>query len=198
MRYPDFLKTLIVLSLLCINGTLPLAAEDARQPPASFFDLTALDIQGKPVDFESFRGKVLLAVNTASYCGFTSQYKGLEELFQRYRDRGFLVLGFPSNDFGEQEPGTNAEIKKFCELRFKTTFPMFEKGSVSGDSRQPVYRFLTEQSAEEFRGDPGWNFVKFLVDRNGKVVGRFSSTTAPSSNELKHAIEAALQEEPPS
>lgn len=158
----------------------------------SLYALTASSISGEQLALSQFRGKVALVVNTASECGFTSQYKGLEELYQEYKDRGFVVLGFPSNDFGGQEPGSNEEIKKFCELKFHTTFPMFAKGEVTGPAKQQVYRFLTEQSAEEFRGDPGWNFVKFLVDREGRVVGRFSSMTKLSSRSLRAALEKVL------
>ena len=160
----------------------------------SFFDLSAQLITGEPVQLATYQGKVLLVVNTASECGFTSQYKGLEELYQEYKDRGLVVLGFPSNDFGGQEPGSDAEMKKICELKFRTTFPMFAKGAVKGGEKQGVYVYLTEQSREEFRGDPGWNFVKFLVNRKGQVVGRFSSMTRPSSGSLRKAIEAALGE----
>lgn len=158
----------------------------------SLYELTATSISGEPLPLSQFRGKVALVVNTASECGFTSQYKGLEELYEEYMDRGFVVLGFPSNNFGGQEPGSNEEIKKFCELKFHTTFPMFAKGDVKGPAKQPVYQFLTEQSAEEFRGDPGWNFVKFLVDRKGRVVGRFSSMTRPASRSLRAEVEKLL------
>lgn len=158
----------------------------------SVYALSVPDIRGVSRPLVEFKGKVALVVNTASRCGFTSQYAGLEELYQRFRERGFVVLAFPSNDFGGQEPGSNEEIKKFCELRFKTTFPVFAKGAVSGAGKQPVYRLLTESSDPKFRGDPGWNFVKFLVNREGQVVARFSSMTAPLDSDLVQAVEREL------
>jgi len=166
---------------------------NAETKSASLYDLTAVSVAGEPVSLSTYRGTVALVVNTASQCGFTSQYKGLEELYKKFKDRGFVVLGFPSNDFGRQEPGSNAEIKKFCELKYRTTFPVFEKNPVTGNEKQPVYKFLTEESAEEFQGDPGWNFVKFLVDKNGVVIGRFSSMTGPTSGKIERAIEEALE-----
>lgn len=167
------------------------ALAETRTP--SLYELSATSISGESVPLSTYRGTVALVVNTASQCGFTSQYKGLEEIYQKYKDRGFVVLGFPSNDFGRQEPGSNAEIKQFCELKYRTTFPMFEKNPVSGGEKQPVYTFLTEKSAPEFQGDPGWNFVKFLVDKSGVVIGRFSSMTSPTSGKIEEAIEAALR-----
>ena len=157
----------------------------------SLHSYTIMDIGGNEVSLSKFKGQVLLIVNTASKCGFTPQYQALEELYQSYRDRGFSVLGFPSNDFGGQEPGSNSEIKEFCDLKYRTTFPMFEKGPVTGD-KQPVYMFLTELSDPSFHGDPGWNFVKFLVNKDGRVVGRFSSMTSPTSKKIKRAIEELL------
>ena len=162
--------------------------------PQSLYDLSAGGLDGQKIELATFSGKVALVVNTASKCGFTSQYKDLESVYQEYKDQGFVVLGFPSNDFGGQEPGTNQEIKTFCELKYKTTFPVFAKGSVSGTEKQPVYKFLTEQSEKDYQGDPGWNFVKFLVDKQGKVVGRFSSITSPNGRKLRSAIEAMLKE----
>lgn len=166
----------------------------AEVPAAkSVFDLSATDVSGVVRSLSEYRGKVALVVNTASNCGFTSQYRGLEELYNRYRDRGFIVLAFPSNDFGQQEPGSNAEIKTFCELKYKTTFPVFAKGPVKGAQKQPTYHFLTELSAKDFQGDPGWNFVKFLVDKNGTVVDRFSSATTPTDSDITDKIEELLK-----
>lgn len=158
----------------------------------NFFELSATDIAGEVVHFSRFAGKVVLCANTASNCGFTGQYKDLEEIYQKYKDQGLVVLGFPSNDFGGQEPGSNQEIKEFCSFQYRTTFPMFEKAAVKGENKQPVYKFLCEQSAKEFQGDPGWNFIKFLIGKNGAVVGRFTSLISPSSKKVKAAIEAAL------
>jgi glutathione peroxidase len=180
---------LVVFSFLSQSPRLA----NADGPEAkSLYHLSVTDVSGTQRALSEYRGKVALVVNTASGCGFTPQYKGLEELFQRYKDRGFVVLAFPSNDFGQQEPGSNAEIKKFCELKYKTTFPVFAKGPVSGEQKQPVYRFLTELSAKEFQGDPGWNFVKFLVDKEGIVVDRFSSMTTPMSSTVTQRIEDLL------
>jgi glutathione peroxidase len=197
----SIVSLILVLPLVVITffgGTRLMAQSDTTTatPTAtshSFYDLRVKTLSGEDVSLERFRGKVALVVNTASNCGFTSQYKGLEELYQKYKERGFVVLGFPSNDFGGQEPGSNAEIKQFCELKYRTTFPMFEKNAVSGDDKQPAYKFLTELSASEFHGDPGWNFVKFLVDKNGTVIGRFSSMTSPAGGKIERAIEAALK-----
>lgn len=158
----------------------------------SLYDYSVTDLQGNALPLSQYRGKVALVVNTASECGFTSQYKDLEEVYQLYKERGFVVLGFPSNDFGAQEPGSNQEIKKFCELKYHTTFPIFSKGAVSGEQKQPTYKFLTEQSDEQFRGDPGWNFVKFLVNREGQVVGRFTSMRSPTGSAIVRAIEEQL------
>ncbi|MCB0338596.1 MAG: glutathione peroxidase [Bdellovibrionales bacterium] len=157
----------------------------------SFYKFEVRDAQGNLVHLSNFAGSVCLVVNTASKCGFTPQYKGLEELYKKYLDRGFVVMAFPSNDFGNQEPGSDSEIKEFCEIGFGVTFPLFTKASVKGDQKQPVYKFLTE-SNPKFSGDPGWNFVKFLVSREGKVVNRFSSLTGPTSKKLTKAIEKEL------
>ncbi len=159
---------------------------------SSLYDFTVEGISGEQVALAQFKGKVSLVVNTASRCGFTSQYAGLQELYDKYRERGFVVLAFPSNNFGAQEPGSNAEIQQFCELKFKTTFPIFGKINVKGDKRHPLYSFLTTESAEDYHGDPGWNFVKFLIDKEGQVVGRFSSMTGPSSKKIARAIESLL------
>ena len=158
----------------------------------SLYDYSVQNTKGETVSLEKYRGSVALVVNTASRCGFTGQYKDLEVVYSKFKDRGFVVLAFPSNDFGAQEPGTDREIEDFCELNFNTTFPLFTKAPVSGEAKQPVYRFLTEASAEEFRGDPGWNFVKFLVDRDGKVAGRFSSMRSPSGKAITRLIEELL------
>jgi len=163
----------------------------AAEPTGSLYDLSGTLLNGDPIKLERFRGNVALVVNTASKCGFTSQYKGLQSLFERYLDRGFIVLGFPSNDFGAQEPGDATEIQHFCERNYGVTFPLFEKASVTGAEKQEIYKFLTERSPG-FEGDPGWNFVKFLVDRRGVVIGRFSSMTRPEGKKLVEAIETAL------
>ena len=156
----------------------------------TFFDLQASDNTGKLVAFSQFAGSVCLVVNTASKCGFTKQYASLQRLFDTYRERGFYVLAFPSNDFAEQEPGSDAEIKSFCQLNYGVSFPLFAKGPVAGAAKQPVYRFLTESGPSHTHGDPGWNFVKILINRQGEVVGRFSALRDPMSTKIRKAIEA--------
>jgi glutathione peroxidase len=158
----------------------------------SLYDFTVRSIEGAEVPLAHFRGNVALVVNTASKCGFTRQYSDLQHLFERYRDRGFIVFGFPSNDYLRQEPGTPEEIARFCSMNFGVTFPLFAKGSVRGAKKQPVYKFLTEESNRKFQGDPGWNFVKFLVDRDGRVVNRFSAITKPLSRKIVQALEEQL------
>jgi len=146
------------------------------------FDFTAQDIAGKDVDLSQYQGKVLLIVNTASKCGFTPQYKGLQAIFEKYRERGFEVLGFPCNQFGHQEPGDEAQISEFCELNFGVDFPLFGKIDVNGDDAHPLYRHLKEE-APGLLGSKAvkWNFTKFLVNRDGQVVKRYAPTDKPES-----------------
>jgi glutathione peroxidase len=146
----------------------------------SIYDLSAIAINGEPISFSNYKDKVILIVNTASQCGFTPQYKGLEELYQKYSSQGLVILGFPCNQFGQQEPGDSQQIKDFCETRFKVTFPLFEKIDVNGENAHPLYQFLSK-SAPGIFGTEGikWNFTKFLVDRQGNVIKRFPSTTKP-------------------
>jgi len=165
-------------------------ALSATAHAASIYDVPLKTIDGKETTLKEYKGKTLLIVNTASGCGYTPQYKGLQQLYLKYKDKGLVVLGFPSNDFGKQEPGTNGEIKKFCELKYKTTFPIFEKNPVLGDSKQPLYALLIQNAKNH---DPiGWNFEKFLVDKTGRVAGRFKSAVEPESDILKTAIETEL------
>jgi glutathione peroxidase len=160
----------------------------------SVYDFTMKDIDGKEVSLSDFKGKVLLIVNVASKCGFTGQYAGLEKLFTTYADRGLVVLGFPANNFMGQEPGTEAEIKKFCTLNYGVTFPMFAKISVKGKTIDPFYSFLTaKETNPDFAGSISWNFNKFLIGRDGAIVGRFGSRTVPDDKELVGAVEQALK-----
>jgi glutathione peroxidase len=154
----------------------------------SFYDLTANTLDGTPKKLSDFKGKVLVVVNTASECGYTPQYAGLETLYESYKDKGVVVLGFPSNDFGGQEPGSAAEIKTFCETKFHVTFPMFAKVKTKGDGQSPVYAFLVAGN-----GAPKWNFHKYVVGKDGQVAASFPSSVKPESDELKAAIEAALK-----
>lgn len=161
---------------------------------SSIHEFTLDSIDGQPTSLAEFKGKVVLIVNVASRCGFTPQYAGLEALYNKYKDRGFVVLGFPANNFFHQEPGTNEAIKAFCSTKYNVTFPMFAKVSVKGADQTPLYEFLTDKGANPSTGGAiGWNFAKFLADRNGKVIARFASRVAPESAELVNALEAALK-----
>mgnify|MGYP000011746689 CR=1 FL=1 len=155
---------------------------------ASLHDFTMDSIEGKAVPLAQFKGKVALVVNVASRCGFTPQYTALEATYRKYKDRGFVVLGFPANNFRGQEPGTNAEIQEFCQRTYDVTFPMFSKISVLGEDKAPLYRYLTSQAGGEIE----WNFTKFVVGKDGQVVGRFPSRVTPDSPEVIAAIEKAL------
>jgi glutathione peroxidase len=160
----------------------------------NIYDFTMRDIDGKDVNLSAFKGKVLLIVNVASKCGFTGQYAGLEKLYTTYTNRGFVVLGFPANDFLGQEPGTEAEIKTFCTMTFGVTFPMFAKIGVKGKDIHPLYAFLTSKETNpKFAGTISWNFNKFLIGRDGVIVGRFGTRTTPDDKELVEAVEKALQ-----
>jgi len=155
----------------------------------SFYDLTANTLDGSPMKLSEYKGKVLVVVNTASECGFTPQYAGLEQLYEGYKAKGVVVLGFPSNDFGGQEPGTAEEIKTFCETKYHVTFPMFAKVKTKGDGQSPVYAFLAAKD-----GAPKWNFHKYVVGKDGQVRAAFPSAVKPESDELKTAIETALKQ----
>jgi len=171
-----------------------LAAEPApKGTPVSVYDFRVKTIDGKEASLAEFRGKTLLIVNTASECGYTPQYAGLQSLYEKYRERGLVVLAFPSNDFGGQEPGTNAEIKKFCQLRYKTTFPLFAKIDVKGDSADPLYKYLTGLPGKQ-GGQVTWNFNKFLVAPDGTVVEHFDTKVAPDSPLLDGQLQKILPE----
>jgi glutathione peroxidase len=159
----------------------------------NIYTFTVKDIDGAEHSLSEYAGKVLLIVNVASKCGFTPQYKGLQSLYARYKARGFEILGFPSNDFMHQEPGTEADIKSFCSLTYNVTFPMFSKVSVKGKQMNPLYAFLTGKDTNpEFSGKIEWNFNKFLIGRNGKIIGRFDSKTEPTGDRIPREVEAAL------
>jgi glutathione peroxidase len=176
-----------------IKSPTTMPAMGTVDSPASPLDFVMKDIDGKDAKLSDYRGKVVLLVNVASKCGFTPQYEGLEALYKTYADRGLVIIGFPANNFGGQEPGTNDEIKAFCSSKYSVTFPMMSKISVKGDDKHPLYKFLTEApTAGDFAGEIGWNFTKFLVDRNGNVMARFASKTKPSDPTLTTAVEQAL------
>jgi glutathione peroxidase len=161
-------------------------AKDSTMKDTGVYGFTMKTIDGKDKSLADYKGKVLLIVNVASFCGHTPQYKDLESLYETYKDKGFMILGFPANDFGAQEPGTNQEIKEFCDTKYHVTFDMFSKISVKGDDQHPLYRYLTNDT--EFKGDIGWNFTKFLVDRNGKVVARFATKVIPTDDEVTQKL----------
>lgn len=155
-----------------------------------FYDYTVKNIEGKDVSLSEFEGKVVLVVNTASECGFTKQYKGLESLYEKYKDEGFVILGFPCNQFGGQEPGSNEDIQNFCDITFQVTFPMMGKIDVNGEGEDPLYTFLKKEQGGLFGNDIKWNFTKFLVDRKGNVVDRFAPQKSPES--FEDSIKALL------
>ena len=183
------MRKLILALVVCI-ATTALAA-----PHRSVYDFTLNSIDGQPTSFTQYHGKVLLLVNVASRCGFTPQYTALEALYEKYKSRGLVIVGVPANNFGGQEPGTNAEIKTFCTNKYQVTFPIMAKVSVLGDDKTPLYQFLTDKSVNPtIGGEIKWNFTKFLFDRNGKPVARFDSAVTPDSPEVISAVEAALKE----
>lgn len=159
-------------------------------------DLSAASIEGAATSLATFKGKVILIVNTASDCGYTPQYEALQALYSKYAPKGFVVLGFPSNDFGGQEPGTNGEIKTFCKVRYKVDFPLFSKAPVSGKGIQPVFAWLTSEARQDLKGPVKWNFEKFLIGRDGKLKKRFKSQEEPDSQELLSALEAEIASKP--
>ena len=184
-----------MLNSLSLAGALPLALSvviaAAAQSPAngsSFYDLKTTYLDGKPADLGTYRGKVALVVNVASKCGFTPQYEGLEKMNRELAPKGFVVLGFPSNDFGGQEPGTPTEIAQFCKLTYDVTFPMFSKVvTMSGPGQSPIYRFLGASGHL-----PAWNFSKYVVGKDGRILAFFPSEVTPESSELRGAITKAL------
>jgi glutathione peroxidase len=179
------MKILILLAAILV---LQIVAARAAE---SIYDIPLKDIDGKSTSLKPYRGKVLLIVNVASKCGFTPQYTALEALYQKYKDQGLVVLGFPCNQFAHQEPGTDVEIKQFCSSKYNVTFPLFDKIEVNGAHRHPLYVMLAGKDSP-FAGNIGWNFTKFLVGRDGKILKRFNSPVKPDSPEVISAVEAAL------
>ena len=151
------------------------------------------NITGETISLEQYKGKVVLIVNTASKCGYTPQYEGLQSLYEDYADKGFVILGFPANNFMNQEPGSDEEILTFCQKNYGVTFPMFSKVSVKGDDQDPFFTYLTSQENEDFTGDIRWNFEKFLIDKDGNLVRRFRSGTKPDSKKLLKAIDEYIK-----
>ena len=182
MNLKHFYRSIILL-LLFLKLSIGIVS-------GSIFEFKATNIDGSEVSISNYKGKVLLVVNTASRCGFTPQYKSLEKLYKKYKERGFVVLAFPSNDF-RQELLTDEEIKDFCEA-YELSFPIFAKGKVKGFEKQEVFKYLTEESNGKSKGEIRWNFEKFLVSREGKLVKRFRSSVDPNQNEISEAIESLL------
>ncbi|MFN3729187.1 MAG: glutathione peroxidase [Fimbriimonadaceae bacterium] len=158
-------------------------------PATALYDFTMKNIDGKEKPLAEYKGKVVMVVNVASKCGLTPQYKELEALYKEKKDAGFVILGFPANEFGNQEPGTNAEIKEFCEEKYGVTFPMFEKIVVKGPQIHPLYTWLIAETGGQ---EIGWNFTKFLIGRDGKVIRRFPPQMTPQTKDIRDAVEAAL------
>jgi glutathione peroxidase len=176
-----------ILVLLALVGTSLMAAEK------TVYDFTLNTIDGQSAPLSAYKRKVVLLVNVASKCGYTPQYTALESVYEKYKDRGFVIVGIPANNFGAQEPGTNQEIKTFCSSKYHVTFPMMAKVSVKGSDITPLYQFLTDKNAHpQTGGEIGWNFTKFLVGPDGNVIARFDSKITPDSPEVTGAIEKAL------
>ncbi len=178
-------------AILSAIVTIPLLSVVSLAGESKLYAIPVKEIDGKETTLKPYSGKVLLIVNVASQCGYTRQYEGLEALWRKYQDKGLVVLGFPANDFGEQEPGTNAEIKKFCTSRFAVTFPMFEKIHVKGSEQHPLFHELTGPGSP-VPGEIKWNFGKFLVGKDGRILARFDSDTEPDSAKLGGEIDQAL------
>jgi glutathione peroxidase len=176
------------MALTCFLAAAPMFAAQ------NIYDFTMKTIDGKSESLSDYKGKVVLIVNVASKCGFTPQYSGLQSLYMKYKDQGFVILGFPANDFASQEPGTDAEIKTFCSTKYNVTFPMFSKVSVKGSEATPLYQYLTYKGTDpSFGGDVKWNFTKFLVGRDGRILARFEPQVTPDSAEVVSAVETALR-----
>jgi len=185
---------LAALSLVLVPLAVVSASDDAKKP-AAVLDFHVKDIDGKDVDLARYKGSVLLIVNTASQCGYTPQYKEMEAIYEKYKDKGFEVLAFPANEFGKQEPGTNEQIKDFCSTRYKVSFPLFSKIVVKGKGIDPLYEYLTsDKTNPKFSGTIPWNFTKFLVNRKGEVIARFQPKDKPTSETVTDAIDKALAE----
>ena len=193
------LTKILSTTLRCVIPGLFLAgAAQAQQKETNttgnIYGFTMNQIDGTATPLSEYKGKVLLLVNVASRCGFTGQYAGLQKLYETYKDRGLMVMGFPANDFLFQEPGSNKDIAQFCSLKYHVTFPMFEKITVKGRGIHPLYKYLTEKATNpESSGDITWNFNKFLISRDGRILARFGSKTTPENKDMIAAIEKALE-----
>ncbi len=187
------MRTSLALTLVLGFFTAMSHADDAAAKHECALDFKVKTIDGEQVNLEDYEGKVVLIVNVASKCGLTPQYNGLQALYEKYQEKGFVVLGFPCNQFGGQEPGSDADVKQFCTSKYNVTFPMFSKVEVNGDGAADLYKYLTSKDMEPVgSGKISWNFEKFLVDRDGQLVHRFGPRTTPDDAELVKAIESEL------
>jgi glutathione peroxidase len=182
-----------VVRIYFVLGLVILMA-DASFAASTIYNFSLPSIEGKPMPLSDFKGKVILMVNVASQCGYTPQYTALESLYEKYKDQGFVIVGFPANNFGAQEPGTNEEIKTFCSRKYSVKFPLYSKISVKGADQAPLYQYLTQQKDSSIGGEIKWNFTKFLVDREGHVVQRFEPAVTPDSKEVVDAVEKLLKQ----
>jgi glutathione peroxidase len=188
----SYLQSLVTFRGYLLSGALLIMAGSLFASGIYTFTLNSID--GAPAPLANYKGKVVLVVNVASQCGYTPQYSALEATYEKYKDQGFVILGFPANNFGAQEPGTNEEIKTFCTRKYSVTFPMYSKISVKGPDQAPLYAYLTKDTGPGITGEIKWNFTKFLVDRNGNVVQRFEPAVTPDSKEVIAAIEKQLKQ----
>jgi glutathione peroxidase len=192
MRF-SYLRLLFTIRGYLLSGALLIMAASLFAA-SGIYTFTLNSIDGTPAPLANYKGKVVLVVNVASQCGYTPQYSALEATYEKYKDQRFVILGFPANNFGAQEPGTNEEIKTFCTRKYSVTFPMYSKLSVKGADQSPLYAYLTKETGKGITGDIKWNFTKFLVDRNGNVVQRFEPAVTPDSKEVVSAIEKQLKQ----
>lgn len=194
MKTANWRRIAALLLPLALAAAAEAKTRKEAKPVSPLMNRTMKSLDGKPVRLAYFSGKVVLIVNTASKCGNTPQYAGLEALYKKYKDRGFVVLGFPANNFGQQEPGSNANIREFCTANYGVTFPMFSKISVKGQDQDPLFKLLTDKATNPgFSGDIEWNFAKFLVNRKGEVVARFQAGHKPTEPDVAKAIERELR-----
>ena len=184
----SFFSLLILSSILATQQKEKMAVDQK-----GLYGFTMKTIDGKDKSLADYKGKVLLVVNVASFCGYTPQYKDLEEVYQKYKEKGFAILGFPANNFGRQEPGTDEEIKTFCETKYNVTFDLFSKISVKGDDQHPLYQYITKDSP--FPGDVKWNFQKYLVDKKGNIVAKYPSKVKPTDKEVIQQIEMLMNDQ---
>jgi glutathione peroxidase len=183
----------MIFKMMVLSSLLLAPLASRAESPKNFFDLEATTTEGRAQKFDAYKGKVVVVANTASGCGYTPQYKNLQALNAKYGSKGLVVLGFPSNDFGGQEPGTNKEIKKFCELNYKVDFQIFAKAPVSGDGIQPVFKWLVENRPKDLTGPVEWNFEKFIISKDGRLLKRFRSKVSPEDPSVIAVIESELK-----